>query len=200
MAAMTPARKRIAIAIVVLGGALIAERVIELSGADEPVVEAAVPRRVRSASAMAPGQGGATALRFDAAMADPANHIILPEIISKEPLGPAVRHGDNNWGDIVRWTYFALLKAEEKGITKANIDEVATATQDPEVRRLLGLEGDMGQMLGLDPDWAKRAIAASGNYGEIFEANIGIDTPVKLARGLNALWTQGGLQYTPPFR
>ncbi len=127
-------------------------------------------------------------------------YVILPEVISKEPLGPVVRHGDNAWGDIVRWTYYALLTAEEKGITKANIDEVATATQDPEVRRLLGLEGDMGLMLGLDPDWAKRAIAASGNYGEIFEANIGITTPVKLARGLNALWTQGGLQYAPPFR
>ena len=130
----------------------------------------------------------------------PDSYVILPEIISQEPMGPVVRHGDSAWGDIVRWTYYALLKAEAKGITKANIDEVATATQDPEVRRLMGLEGNMGQMLGLDPDWAKHAIAASGNYGEIFEANIGINTPVKLARGLNALWTQGGLQYAPPFR
>ena len=130
----------------------------------------------------------------------PDDYVILPEIISKEPLGPVVRHGDNAWGDIVRWTYFALLAAEEKGITQDNIDEVAMATKDPEVRRMLGLQGDMGQMLGLDPDWAKRAIAASGNYAEIFESNIGITTPVKLARGLNALWTQGGLQYAPPFR
>ncbi|NBO20409.1 MAG: amino acid ABC transporter substrate-binding protein [Rhodobacteraceae bacterium] len=135
-----------------------------------------------------------------ATLANPDDYIILPEIISKEPLGPVVRHGDNNWGDIVRWTYFALLIAEEKGITKANIDEVAASTQDPEVKRLLGLEGDTGAMLGLDKEWAKRAIAANGNYGEIFEANIGAATPIKLERGLNALWTQGGLQYAPPVR
>ncbi len=135
-----------------------------------------------------------------ATMADPANHIILPEIISKEPLGPVVRHGDNQWADIVRWTFFALLIAEEKGITKANIEEVASSTTDPEVRRLLGLEGDMGKMFDLDNNWAKNAIAASGNYGEIFEANIGSATPIGLARGLNALWTQGGLQYAWPLR
>ena len=135
-----------------------------------------------------------------ATMADPENHIILPEIISKEPLGPVVRHGDNQWGDIVRWTFFALLIAEEKGITKANIEEVAASSTDPEVRRLLGLEGDAGVMMGLDNNWAKNAIAANGNYGEIFESNIGMSTPIKLARGLNALWTQGGLQYAPPFR
>jgi general L-amino acid transport system substrate-binding protein len=135
-----------------------------------------------------------------ATMADAENHIILPEIISKEPLGPLVRHGDNNWGDVVRWTYYALVAAEEKGITKANMEEVAASTQDPEVKRLLGLEGEIGAMMGLDKDWAKRAIAANGNYGEIFEANIGSATPIGLARGLNALWTQGGLQYAPPFR
>lgn len=135
-----------------------------------------------------------------ATVADPENHVILPEIISKEPLGPVVRHGDNNWGDIVRWTYYALVAAEEKGITKANLEEVAAATTDPEVKRLLGMEGDMGAMMGLDNDFAKRAIMASGNYGEIFEANIGASTPIGLARGLNALWTQGGLQYSPPFR
>lgn len=135
-----------------------------------------------------------------ATLADADNHIILPEIISKEPLGPAVRHGDNQWGDIVRWTFYALVAAEEKGITQANIEEVASTTQDPEVKRLLGLEGDMGVMLGLDNDWAKRAISAGGNYGEIFAANIGEGTPIGLARGLNALWTQGGLQYAPPFR
>ena len=135
-----------------------------------------------------------------AAMADPANHIILPEIISKEPLGPVVRHGDNQWGDIVRWTFFALVAAEEKGITKANIDQIGASTTDPEVKRILGLEGDMGAMLGLDAEWAKRAIAAHGDYGAIFAANIGAATPIGLARGLNALWTQGGLQYTPPFR
>jgi general L-amino acid transport system substrate-binding protein len=135
-----------------------------------------------------------------ATMADGENHIILPEIISKEPLGPAVRHGDNQWGDVVRWTFNALLIAEEKGITKANIEEVAASTTDPEVKRLLGLEGDMGKMAGLDNGAFKNAIAAVGNYGEIFEANIGTSTPIGLARGLNALWTQGGLQYAAPFR
>jgi len=135
-----------------------------------------------------------------ATMADPENHVILPEIISKEPLGPVVRHGDNNWGDIVRWTFYALLTAEEKGITAANVEEVAASSTDPEVRRLLGVEGDMGAKIGLDNEFAKRAIAAVGNYGEVFEANIGEATPIGLARGLNALWTQGGLQYAPPFR
>jgi general L-amino acid transport system substrate-binding protein len=135
-----------------------------------------------------------------ATMADSENHIILPEIISKEPLGPVVRHGDNQWGDIVRWTFNALLIAEEKGITKANIEEVAASSTDPEVKRLLGLEGDMGAMVGLDNGAFKAAIMAGGNYGEIFEANIGTATPIGLARGLNALWTQGGLQYAAPFR
>jgi general L-amino acid transport system substrate-binding protein len=135
-----------------------------------------------------------------ATMPDAANHIILPEIISKEPLGPVVRHGDNNWGDIVRWTFNALLVAEEKGITKANLEEVAASSTDPEVKRLLGLEGDMGAKSGLDNEAFKRAIAAGGNYGEIFAANIGEGTSIGLARGLNALWTQGGLQYAAPFR
>ena len=135
-----------------------------------------------------------------ATMADSENHIILPEIISKEPLGPVVRHGDDQWGDIVRWTFNALLIAEEKGITKANIEEVAASSTDPEVRRLLGIEGDMGKMFGLDNNWGKNAVAAGGNYGEIFEANIGAATPIGLARGLNALWTQGGLQYAWPLR
>ncbi|MEO5620511.1 MAG: amino acid ABC transporter substrate-binding protein [Cypionkella sp.] len=141
---------------------------------------------------------GLAALR--ATLPSPADYVILPEIISKEPLGPVVRHGDNQWGDIVRWTYYALVAAEEKGITKANMEEVGASSQDPEVKRLLGLEGDLGAMIGLDKDWAKRAIAANGNYGEIFEANIGTSTPIGLARGLNAQWTQGGLQYAPPFR
>ena len=135
-----------------------------------------------------------------ATLADAADNVILPEIISKEPLGPLVRHGDNQWGDIVRWTYYALLDAEEKGITKANVEEVASTSTDPEVRRLLGLDGDLGAMFGLDKDWAKRAIMVQGNYGEIFAATIGEATPIGLARGLNALWTQGGLQYAPPFR
>ncbi|PYF10999.1 L-glutamine-binding protein /L-glutamate-binding protein /L-aspartate-binding protein /L-asparagine-binding protein [Rhodobacter viridis] len=135
-----------------------------------------------------------------ATMPNAADIVILPEIISKEPLALAVRHGDNNWGDIVRWSFYALVAAEEYGITKANLEEVAASTQNPEIRRLLGLEGDMGKKIGLDNDFAKRAIMASGNYGEIFEANIGASTSIGLARGLNAQWTQGGLMYAPPFR
>jgi general L-amino acid transport system substrate-binding protein len=131
----------------------------------------------------------------------PGDHIILPEIISKEPLGPLVRHGDNAWGDIIRWTYNALLIAEEMGITQANVKDMAAApTQNPEINRLLGTEGEYGAMMGLSKDWAVNAIAASGNYGEIFERYIGVNTPIGLARGLNALWTQGGLQYSPPYR
>jgi general L-amino acid transport system substrate-binding protein len=135
-----------------------------------------------------------------AAFADPENHIILPEIISKEPLGPAVRHGDNNWGDIVRWTLNALIAAEEYGVTSRNIDELVRSSTNPEVQRLLGTSDELGAMMGLDAEWAKRAILASGNYGEIFAANIGEQTPIGLARGLNAQWTQGGLLYAPPFR
>ena len=136
---------------------------------------------------------------------DPENHIILPEIISKEPLGPVVRHGDNQWGDVVRWTFNALVVAEEKGVTKANIDEVVAKLgepgADPELQRMMGHgENDMGVMMGVDKAWAYNAIKAVGNYGEIFEANIGTATPIGLARGLNALWTQGGLQYAPPIR
>ncbi len=131
---------------------------------------------------------------------DPQSYVILPELISKEPLGPAVRHGDNNWGDIVRWTFNALLIAEEKGVTKANIDEVKASTTDPEVKRLLGTEGEMGKMMGLNNAWAYDAVKAVGNYGEIFEANLGTKTAVGLPRGLNALWSKGGLQYAPPLR
>ena len=132
---------------------------------------------------------------------NPGDHVLLPEIISKEPLGPVVRHGDNEWGDIVRWTFYALVAAEEYGVTSANIAELAAApTNNPEVNRLLGTEGDLGAMIGLDKSWAKNAIMASGNYGEIFENNIGENTPIGLARGLNAQWTEGGLQYAPPFR
>ena len=135
-----------------------------------------------------------------AAFADPDNHIILPEIISKEPLAPAVRHGDNNWGDIVRWTLFALVAGEEYGVTSANIEELSKSSTNPEVQRLLGQTDNLGGMIGLDAEWAKRAIMANGNYGEIFAATIGEQTPIGLARGLNALWTQGGLMYAPPFR
>ncbi len=135
-----------------------------------------------------------------ATFADPENHVLLPEIISKEPLGPLVRHGDDQWADVVRWTLNALVAAEEYGVTKTNIEELAKGTNNPEINRLLGTEGDLGAMLGLDKDFAKRAIQANGNYGEIFAATIGESTPIGLARGLNAQWTQGGLQYAPPFR
>jgi general L-amino acid transport system substrate-binding protein len=135
-----------------------------------------------------------------ATLPDADNHVILPEIISKEPLGPVVRHGDNNWGDVVRWTYFALLVAEEKGITQANVNDVAASSTDPEVRRLLGVEGEMGTMMGVGNDFAKNALLAVGNYGEVFDRNIGESTPIGLARGLNELWSKGGLQYAPPFR
>lgn len=135
-----------------------------------------------------------------ATFADAENHIVLPEIISKEPLGPLVRQGDDQWADIARWTLNALIAAEEYGVTSANIEELAKGTENPEINRLLGTEGELGAMIGLDKDWAKRAIKAGGNYGEIFAATIGEATPIGLARGLNAQWTQGGLMYSPPFR
>jgi general L-amino acid transport system substrate-binding protein len=131
---------------------------------------------------------------------NPEEHVILPEIISKEPLGPLVRHGDHEWGDIARWTLNALIAAEELGVTSANIDELAEGTNNPEINRLLGTEGNFGEMLGLDADWAVRALKAGGNYGEIFERHIGENTPIGLSRGLNAQWTEGGLLYSPPFR
>ena len=132
---------------------------------------------------------------------NPGDHIVLPEIVSKEPLGPLVRHGDDEWGDVVRWTLNALVTAEELGVTSANVKEMASAAGgNPEINRLLGTEGDLGGMLGLDKDWAKRAIAAGGNYGEVFNSNIGEATAISLARGLNAQWKDGGLLYSPPFR
>jgi general L-amino acid transport system substrate-binding protein len=131
---------------------------------------------------------------------NPGDHVLLPEIISKEPLGPLVRHGDNEWADVARWTLNALIAAEELGVTSANITEMASGTDNPEINRLLGSEGELGAMLGLESDWAMKAIMAGGNYGELFEKNIGENTPIGLARGLNALWTDGGLIYTPPFR
>ena len=134
-----------------------------------------------------------------ASFTKPEDHLILPEIISKEPLGPVVRHGDDQWADIIRWTVFALIAAEEHGVTAANADAMA-AKKAPATARLLGGEGDLGKMLGLDKDWAKRAIKAQGNYAEIFERNVGTKTNIGLARGLNAHYTNGGLQYSPPFR
>ena len=130
---------------------------------------------------------------------DPQNHIVLPEIISKEPLGPATRHGDDQWSDIITWVLNATITAEEKGITQANVDKMKSS-KDPEVLRLLGVEGSQGKELGLSNDWAYNIIKSVGNYGEIFERNIGAKTPIGLQRGQNALWTKGGLQYSPPFR
>jgi len=141
---------------------------------------------------------GLAALR--SALDDPQNHIILPEIISKEPLGPAVRQGDDQWADVVRWVLNATITAEELGVTQGNVAKLAGGSDNPEINRLLGTEGNLGGMFGLEKDWARKAIAASGNYGEIFERNIGQKTPIGLARGLNGLWTKGGLQYSPPFR
>ncbi|KAF0230766.1 MAG: proteinral L-amino acid transport system substrate-binding [Beijerinckiaceae bacterium] len=129
----------------------------------------------------------------------PDDHIVLPEIISKEPLGPATRHGDNQWFDIVKWTHYAMLTAEELGVTKANVDEMMKST-NPDVKRLLGTEGKFGEAIGLPNDWGYRIIKHVGNYGESFERNVGMGSRLKVARGVNALWTKGGLQYAPPIR
>lgn len=131
---------------------------------------------------------------------DPDAHIILPEVISKEPLGPLVRQGDDQWADIVRWTLMALVLAEELKITKANVAETAQTSRNPEIRRLLGQEGDFGPALGLTDSWALNAIVAVGNYGEIFERSVGKSTPLGLERDLNGLWSQGGLHYALPVR
>ena len=132
-------------------------------------------------------------------VAVPADHLILPEIISKEPLGPVVRQGDDQWFKINRWVYFALLEAEELGVTQANVDEML-GSDNPAIKRLLGVEGDFGTPLGLTKDWAYQVIKLVGNYGESFERNVGVSTPIGLERGLNALWTDGGLQYAAPIR
>ncbi|MCY4382331.1 MAG: amino acid ABC transporter substrate-binding protein, partial [Nitrospinae bacterium] len=130
---------------------------------------------------------------------NPADHVILPEIISKEPLGPVVRHGDNVWGDIARWVRNALIVAEELGITSKNVDAMKKSS-NPEIKRMLGQEGDFGSMLGLPKDWAYNVIKGVGNYSEIYERHIGPKTAVGLARGYNQLWTKGGILYSPPFR
>jgi len=130
----------------------------------------------------------------------PDDWVVLPEVVSKEPLGPLVRHGDNEWADIARWTLNALITAEELGVTSDNIAEMSAGTNNPEINRLLGTEGTLGAMLGLDAEWAKRAIMSGGNYGEVFESNIGSATNIGLSRGLNAQWKDGGLIYSPPFR
>jgi general L-amino acid transport system substrate-binding protein len=123
----------------------------------------------------------------------------LPEIISKEPLGPVVRQGDEQWINVVRWTLFAMVGAEELGLTQANIGAQAN-TANPEVRRFIGAEGDFGKGIGLPRDWAQQIVATVGNYGESFERNLGTGSRIAIDRGLNRLWTQGGLQYAPPIR
>jgi general L-amino acid transport system substrate-binding protein len=132
-------------------------------------------------------------------LAKPDDHVVLPEIISKEPLGPFVRHGDDQWFDIVKWILFAMLNAEELNVTKANVDE-QMKSDNPEIKRLLGTEDNFGERLGLTKDWAHRIVKQVGNYGEVFDRNVGQSSPLKIARGLNALWTKGGIQYAPPIR
>jgi general L-amino acid transport system substrate-binding protein len=132
-------------------------------------------------------------------LAQPDDHVVLPEIISKEPLGPSVRPDDVKWFELVQWTHYAMVTAEELGVTQANVDEMLKSDK-PDIRRLLGVEGDFGAGLGLTKDWAYRIIKHVGNYGESFERNVGMGSPIKIKRGLNALWTNGGLQYAPPIR
>jgi len=130
---------------------------------------------------------------------DPNSAMVLPEVISKEPLGPVVRQGDDQWFNIVKWTLFAAVNAEEMGLSMGNVAGMKS-TDNPGVRRLLGIEGNMGENLGIPKDWAFNVISQVGNYGEMFERNVGAGSPLKISRGLNALWTQGGIQYAPPVR
>lgn len=130
---------------------------------------------------------------------DPDTHEMLPDLISKEPLGPVVRQGDAGWSNIVRWTLFALINAEELGITQGNVEEMRTSS-NPEIRRILGTDGEFGRGIGLDNDWVVSIIKTVGNYGETFERNLGQGSPLKIARGRNALWKDGGLMYAPPIR
>ncbi|HEX5508368.1 MAG TPA: amino acid ABC transporter substrate-binding protein [Pseudolabrys sp.] len=132
-------------------------------------------------------------------LANPDDHIVLPEIISKEPLGPAVRHGDDQWFDIVKWVLFAMVNAEELNITSKNIDEMVKST-NPAIKRFVGTEGNYGEQLGLTKDWAVRIVKLVGNYGEAFDRNVGAGSPLKIDRGLNKLWNKGGIMYAPPIR
>ncbi len=132
-------------------------------------------------------------------LTNPGDHTVLPEIISKEPLGPVVRQGDDEWFNLNKWVHFAMVNAEELGVTQANVEEMKSS-DNPSVKRLLGAEGAYGEMVGLPNDWVVRIVKHVGNYGEVFDRNVGPDTPLGIARGLNALWTNGGLQYAPPVR
>ncbi len=133
-------------------------------------------------------------------LANPDDYVVLPEVISKEPLGPVVRQGDEEWFDIVRWTLFAMVNAEELGLTSANVEATAKDTKNPDVARLLGTEGEFGKDLKLPKDWAVQIVKQVGNYGESFDRNVGAGSELKIERGLNALWNKGGLQYAPPVR
>ena len=132
-------------------------------------------------------------------LANPADHGVLPEVISKEPLGPMVRHGDDQWLDIVKWTLYAMVSAEELGITQKNVDEMAKSDK-PELKRVFGTDGNLGEQLGLTKDWVSRIVKAVGNYGESFDRNVGAGSKLGISRGLNALWSKGGIQYAPPIR
>ena len=132
-------------------------------------------------------------------LANAADHVVLPEVISKEPLGPMVRHGDDQWFDIVKWTLFAMVTAEELGITQKNVDGMAKSDK-PEMKRVFGTDGNLGEQLGLTKDWVSRIVKAVGNYGEAFDRNVGAGSKLGIARGLNALWNKGGIQYAPPIR
>jgi general L-amino acid transport system substrate-binding protein len=132
-------------------------------------------------------------------LAKPDEHVVLPEIISKEPLGPFVRHGDDQWFDLVKWVHFAMLNAEELNVNKANVDE-QMKSDNPEIKRMLGTEDNFGERLGLSKDWVYRIVKLVGNYGEVFDRNVGQGSQLRIARGLNALWTKGGVQYAPPIR
>ena len=132
-------------------------------------------------------------------LTNPADHVVLPEIISKEPLGPVVRQGDDQWFNLVKWTHFAMVNAEELGVSSANVDEMK-GSDNPAIKRLLGTEGAFGEALGVGNDWAYNIVKMVGNYAETFDRNVGPDTPLAIARGVNDLWTRGGLQYAPPIR
>lgn len=132
-------------------------------------------------------------------LADPSSAIVLPEVISKEPLGPVVRQGDDQWFNVVKWSLFAQINAEEMGVTSENVDQMK-GSNNPNVKRLLGTEGEIGNNMGLSDDWAYQIVKQVGNYGEMFDRNVGEGSPLKIGRGLNALWNQGGIQYAPPIR
>lgn len=163
----------------------------------EKADEAVAAYNANRCDAYTTDQSGLYAQRLK--LTNPNAHMVLPEIISKEPLAPVVRQGDSRWSDIVRWVQYAMINAEEMGVTSANVDAMRNS-KNPAIRRLLGADGTIGSNLGLPKTWAYAVIKQVGNYGESFERNVGINTPLKIERGVNALWTNGGLQYAPPVR